>query len=59
VVPGRAWSNDERTVVIQCMVEKQIDVFEFDGTTLTRKPSIKVSGGPASIRTAWRPLSRP
>jgi hypothetical protein len=41
------------------MVEKQIDVFEFDGTTLTRRPSITVSGGPASIRTAWRPLSRP
>ena len=56
---GVAWSNDERTVVIQCMVEKQIDVFEFDGRTLTRKPSIKMSGGPASIRTAWRPLNRP
>jgi len=56
---GVAWSNDERTVVIQCMVEQQIDVFEFDGKTLTRKPAIKVSGGPASIRTAWRPLNRP
>ena len=56
---GVAWSNDERIVVIQCMVDKQIDVFEFDGRTLTRKPSIKVSGGPASIRTAWRPVSRP
>jgi len=56
---GVAWSNDERTVVIQCMVEKQIDVFDFDGSTLTRRPSIKVSGGPASIRTAWRAPSRP
>ena len=56
---GVAWSNDERTVVIQCMIEKQIEVFEFDGKKLTRKPSIKMSGGPASIRTAWRPLSRP
>ena len=56
---GVAWSNDERTVVIQCMVEKQIDVFEFDGRKLTRKPPIKVSGGPASIRTAWRPRNRP
>jgi hypothetical protein len=55
---GVAWSNDERTVVIQCMIEKQIEVFEFDGKTLTRKPSIKMSGGPASIRTAWRPLNR-
>lgn len=52
---GVAWSDDERTVVIQCMVEKQIDVFDFDGKKLTRQPPIKVSGGPASIRTAWRP----
>ena len=52
---GVAWSDDERTVVIQCMVEQQIDVFEFDGRTLTRRPSIKMPGGPASIRTAWRP----
>ena len=56
---GVAWSNDERTVVIQCMIEKQIEVFDFDGRKLTRMPSIKMSGGPASIRTAWRPLSRP
>jgi DNA-binding beta-propeller fold protein YncE len=55
---GGAWSRDERTVVIQCMVDKQIDVFEFDGRTLTRKPPIKVSGGPASIRTAWRPANK-
>ena len=54
-----AWSNDERTVVIQCMIEKQIEVFDFDGRKHTRMPSIKMSGGPASIRTAWRPLSRP
>jgi DNA-binding beta-propeller fold protein YncE len=56
---GVAWSNDERTVVIQCMIERQIEVFDFDGKKLTRMPSIKMSGGPASIRTAWRPLSRP
>ena len=56
---GLAWSNDERTVVIQCMIEKQIEVFEFDGKKLIRKPVIKMSGGPASIRTAWRPLSKP
>jgi hypothetical protein len=54
---GVAGSNDERTVVIQCMIEKQIEVFDFDGKTLTRMPAIKMSGGPASIRTAWHPLS--
>jgi DNA-binding beta-propeller fold protein YncE len=56
---GVAWSSDERTVVIQCMVETQIEVFDFDGKTLTRQRPIKLSGGPASIRTAWRPANRP
>jgi hypothetical protein len=41
------------------MIEKQIEVFDFDGEKLTRMPSIKMSGGRASIRTAWRPVSRP
>jgi len=54
---GVAWSTDERTVVIQCMVEQQIEVFDFDGSQLARKAPIKVPGGPASIRTAWRPLA--
>jgi len=49
---GIAWSRTQRTVVVQCMVEKEIEVFAFDGARLTPAGAIKVSGGPAGIRTA-------
>ena len=49
---GLAWSKDARTLLAQCMVEKEIMVFSFDGKELKLAGSIKVSGGPAAIRTA-------
>jgi DNA-binding beta-propeller fold protein YncE len=49
---GLAWSKDNRTLLIQCMVEKEIMVFNFDGKELKPAGSIKVSAGPAAIRTA-------
>jgi DNA-binding beta-propeller fold protein YncE len=49
---GTAWSRDSRKVVVQCMVEREIQVFGFDGRRLTPAGSIKVNGGPAGIRTA-------
>jgi DNA-binding beta-propeller fold protein YncE len=51
---GVAWSRNQRTVVVQCMNEKAIDVFGFDGKTLTPREAVKVSGGPAGIRTSER-----
>jgi len=51
---GVAWSRNQRTVVVQCMNEKAIDVFGFDGKTLTPREAVKVGGGPAGIRTAER-----
>ncbi|WP_424626958.1 beta-propeller fold lactonase family protein [Bradyrhizobium sp. SYSU BS000235] len=48
---GIAFSKDSKTVLVQCMVENEIMVFDFDGKTLTPKPAIKVTG-PAGIRTA-------
>lgn len=51
---GLAWSRNQRTVLVQCMVEKEIEVFRFDGARLTAAGTIKVSGGPAGIRTAER-----
>jgi len=51
---GTAWSRDSRTVLAQCMVEREILVFRFDGIRLTPAGSIKVNGGPAGIRTAGR-----
>jgi hypothetical protein len=49
---GAAWSRDSRTVLAQCMVEREILIFRFDGIRLTPAGSIKVNGGPAGIRTA-------
>ena len=51
---GVVWSRDQRTLLVQCMVEKEIYVFHFDGRKLTAAGSLKVNGGPAGIRTAER-----
>ena len=49
---GAAWSSNQRTLLVQCMVEKAIFVFDFDGRTLKPAGSFPVTGGPAGIRTA-------
>jgi hypothetical protein len=49
---GLAWSKDNRKLLVQCMVEKEIMVFNFDGKELKPAGSIKLSAGPAAIRTA-------
>ena len=51
---GAAWSKDSKTLLVQCMVEQEIQVFGFDGKSLTPRGAIKVSGGPAGIGTAPR-----
>jgi DNA-binding beta-propeller fold protein YncE len=48
---GVAFSADGRTILVGNMVEKDIQVFEWDGTTL-RGHRIKVNGGSAALRTA-------
>ena len=49
---GLAWSKGNRTLLVQCMVEKEILAFAFDGKELKPAGSIKVNAGPAGIRTA-------
>jgi DNA-binding beta-propeller fold protein YncE len=51
---GAAWSRNQKTILVQCMVEQAIFVYGFDGKTLTPAGSIKVNGGPAGLRTADR-----
>jgi DNA-binding beta-propeller fold protein YncE len=48
---GAAWSRDARTLLVQCMTQREILVFRFDGRSLTPSGAIKVNGGPAGIRT--------
>ena len=49
---GLAWTRDSRRLVVQCMVEQELQVVGFDGRTLRPGASLKVSAGPAGIRTA-------
>ena len=51
---GAAWSKDGKTLLVQCMVEKEIQVLSFDGKELKMTGAIKVNGGPSGIRTAER-----
>jgi DNA-binding beta-propeller fold protein YncE len=48
---GAAWSKDGKTVLVQCMIEQELQVFNFDGKALTATGAIKVKGGPAGITT--------
>ena len=51
---GAAWSKDNKTVVIECMVEKNLQIFSFDGHSLKPAGTIALSGGGAGLRTADR-----
>jgi WD40 repeat protein len=49
---GAAWSKNGRTLVVQCMTERELQVFSFDGRELKPEGAIKLNAGPAGIRTA-------
>ncbi len=49
---GVAFSADGRTILVGNMVEKDVQVFAWDGSTLRETARIKVNGGPAAVRTA-------
>jgi DNA-binding beta-propeller fold protein YncE len=50
---GIAFSKDGRTILVQNMLERNIQVFRFDGTTLADTGQrIQLNGGGAAIRTA-------
>ena len=49
---GAAFSTNNKTVVIQCMVERNLQVFNFDGHILKPAGTVPLSGGGAGLRTA-------
>ena len=49
---GAAFSPDGKTILVGNMVEKNVQVFAFDGRALKEVGRIKVNGGPAAVRTA-------
>jgi DNA-binding beta-propeller fold protein YncE len=49
-----AFARDGKTVLVQGMQDRKIEVFRWDGKTLTRGKSLAVDGaGPESFATAW------
>ena len=49
---GAAFSPDGKTILVGNMVEKDIHVFSWDGSSLKEIGRLKVNGGPAAVRTA-------
>ncbi len=50
---GIAFSRDGRTVLVQNMVERTIQVFRWDDAKLWPGTPIEMAAGPAAIMTAW------
>ncbi len=51
---GAAWSKDGKTLVVQCMIEKELQLFSFDGKELKAAGTVPLKAGPAGIATAQR-----
>lgn len=49
---GIAWNRTSTRVVLQCAADSRIEVFDFNGRTLTARAPIPVGGAPTGIRTA-------
>jgi DNA-binding beta-propeller fold protein YncE len=51
---GATWSRDGHTILLQCATEYDIEVYKFDGKTVTQDPAatLKFSSRPGSIATA-------
>ena len=50
---GIAFSKDGHTVMVESMIDHGLNVFRWNGTTLTPGQTIDVKGGAAAIRTSW------
>lgn len=50
---GAVFSKDGKTILLQCAAEREIELFHFDGTTLTRDATvIPLESRPGAIATA-------
>lgn len=49
-----AFSRDGKTVLLQSMADRTVEVFQWDGKNLTQGKSLEIKGaGPESFATAW------
>jgi hypothetical protein len=51
---GAVWSADEEQVLLQCSLRKQLELYRFDGHSLTAAPAhfITLDARPGAIATA-------
>jgi 6-phosphogluconolactonase (cycloisomerase 2 family) len=49
---GAVWSADERRLLLQCSLAKQIEVYRFDGRSLTADTPLTFDARPGAIATA-------
>jgi DNA-binding beta-propeller fold protein YncE len=53
-IEGIAFARDGKTVLVQGMQDRKIEIFRWNGKTLTRGKSLTIDGaGPESFGTAW------
>lgn len=52
---GVVFNNEGNRIFVQNMVEREIQVIDFDGRSLTTRPErLRLEGGPSALRTAER-----
>jgi len=51
---GAVWSDDGKRLLVQCSVERDIRVFDFDGKALTEHPeaALKMESRPGAMVTS-------
>ena len=54
---GVAFASDNKTILVGNMVEKTVQVFQFDEGKLASTGTIKVGGGSAAVRFADKPVA--
>jgi DNA-binding beta-propeller fold protein YncE len=50
---GIAFSKDGKTILVESMIDHGLNVFRWDGKTLTPGKTLDVHGAPAAIRSSW------
>ncbi|GJD48497.1 hypothetical protein OPKNFCMD_1218 [Methylobacterium crusticola] len=49
---GAVWTRDGRSVLVQCMIDRRVERFGFDGTALAPAEPVALGAGGAGFRTA-------
>jgi DNA-binding beta-propeller fold protein YncE len=47
---GVAWHPNGRSLLVECMVDRRVHTFTFDGKALTAGTPLAIKGGPAGLR---------